>query len=409
MPSNMVGAQRARLLVNHFEELGWCPIVLSIHPDCYEEPIVPELVKLVKPEIEVHFVKAPTKGRKYKWIGDLTLRAYHQIKTRAIEIINTEKVDFVWLPIPSFYNALLGRPIHKATGVPYGIDYIDPWVNGFTGQGKLFSKAWIANQLAKILEPYAVKRASLISGVAYHYYSPVLERNFKHKAIEHCAMQYGFDENDYLVKADPFDCPWDKNSTKAIIYAGAFLPKSHYFINLLFKVISQLRQDGKLDDQIKLYFFGTGPYKEKSITEYAIEHGIDDLVFEHRERLSYLQILNLLRDAYAVMVIGSTEKHYTASKVFQSLLSKTPVFTIFHELSDAATILKIVQADTYTALYTENEDELTLYNKILTTFDSFANRSKHWHPELTKLQPYSAKESARILIEEIEKVLKNKE
>ena len=33
--------------------------------------------------------------------------------------------------------------------------------------------------LAKFLEPIAVKKASLITGVAYEYYKPVLDRNFK--------------------------------------------------------------------------------------------------------------------------------------------------------------------------------------------------------------------------------------
>jgi hypothetical protein len=102
--------------------------------------------------VEVHYVNAIPE-KKIPFIGDMALRAFGHLKNKAIELIREQNIDFLWLPIPSYYNALLGRPIHKATGVPYGIDYIDPSVNGFPGQEKLFSKAWLSNQLSKILEP----------------------------------------------------------------------------------------------------------------------------------------------------------------------------------------------------------------------------------------------------------------
>lgn len=404
MPSNVVGAQRARLIANYTLDFGWKPYILSVNPDLYVS-ISAELKKLVREGIDVTFVDADNRSLFFKGVGDLTLKCFNNLKSRAIEIINNEKIDFVWYPIPSYYNALLARPIYKVTRVPYGIDYIDPWVNGFPGQDKLFSKAWIANQLAKVLEPYSVKKASLISGVAYHYYEPVLQRNFKNKPIVHCAMQYGFDDNDYTIKADAFEHPWQGKGHKAIMYAGAFLPKSHLFIQLLFKAIGELRKEQQLDDQVRLYFFGTGQYKEKSILQYAADNCIADLVFEQRERRSYLQILNLLKDAYGVMVIGSTEMHYTASKVFQSVLSKTPVFTVFHQKSDAAKILHEIEADTYTALYDELEHETELFNRIKATFKVFAAQSKSWNPQLDKLDPYSAKASAKILVDAIEKVL----
>ncbi|MBK3517672.1 glycosyltransferase family protein [Carboxylicivirga marina] len=404
MPSNLVGAQRSRLLANSLPELGWETHILSVHPDFYEEPSVPELTKLVKTSVKVHFVDAQPINSKKRIVGDLALRAYTQLKKKAIEIIKEEKIDFFWLPIPSYYNALLGRPIHKATGVPFGIDYIDPWVNGFPGQNKLFSKAWIANQLAKVMEPWAVKKASLITGVAYEYYAPVLKRNFPKGNIEDCAMQYGFDPFDYSVEIEPKEKLWDKNS-KALIYAGAFLPKSHLFIQLLFKGIAELKKENNLPDNLHLYFVGTGPYKDKCILDYAKEFGISELVTEKRERISYLEILNLLKRAFGVMVIGSTEKHYTASKVFQSLLSKTPVFTIFHNESDAAKILKQIKANKYLTTYAPETSENDLYRSIKENFRNFTADDKEWKPDLEALSPYSAKASAETLINGINKVI----
>jgi len=407
MPSNLVGAQRARLLANSLPELGWETHVLAVDPLFYEEPLIPELTKLVKPKVIVHLVNAKPITSKKRLSGDLALRAFNPLKNKAIELIRSEKIDFVWLPIPSYYNALLGRPIHKATGVPFGIDYIDPWVNGFPGQEKILSKAWIANQLAKILEPWALKKAALISGVAYEYYAPVIKRNFPNGNIEHCAMQYGFDPFDYTVKIEPKEKLWN-NNTKAVIYAGAFLPKSHVFIQHLFKAISQLYNEHKLPADLKLYFVGTGAYKEKSILDYAKEFHIEHLVHEQRERISYLEVIHLLKKAYGILVIGSTEKHYTASKVFQSLLSNTPVYSIFHKESDAAKILDECNAASYLSCYSAQQESATLYAEIKDKFEAFANKQIDWLPNLSALEPYSAKASAQTLITSIEKVIHNK-
>src|SRR4030095_16831927 len=92
-------------------------------------------------------------------------------------IVKKEKIDFLYVTIPSFYMALLGRLVHWKTGVPYGIDYIDPWVHRFPGSEKLFSRQWWSTYLAKVLEPIAVKKARLITGVAEGYYQGVAQRN----------------------------------------------------------------------------------------------------------------------------------------------------------------------------------------------------------------------------------------
>ncbi|MCC5929260.1 MAG: hypothetical protein JJU28_08455 [Cyclobacteriaceae bacterium] len=70
----------------------------------------------------------------------------------------------------------MGRLIHRKTKVPYGIDYIDPWVRDISGR-----RDWrhiLSNALARLLEPIAIKKASLITGVAKEYYFPALKRNF---------------------------------------------------------------------------------------------------------------------------------------------------------------------------------------------------------------------------------------
>lgn len=405
-PSNLAGIHRPRLIANFIHEFGWQPIVLTVNSKYYEEKPDPDITKTVSDKIDVHYTDAYKPLNRFRFFGDIGIRAFRQLQRKALELIEKEKIDFIWIPIPSFYTAVLGRLLYNKTKVKYGIDYIDPWVNGFTNYERVLSKAWISNNLAKMLEPYSVKKASLLSGVATSYYAPVIERNFKNKKIEHVGMPYGFDPNDHKIKIENIKYPWDTiPGCIPFIYAGAFLPKSHLFIDLLFKSIASLIAEQKWNSKVHLYFIGTGVYPGKTITDYAKQYKIENLVHEIPSRFPFLHVLNFLSAAEGVMVIGSTEKHYTASKIFQSLLSRKPVFAILHSESSAASILELTHADEYLTKYTENQTEKELEHSIYNTLLSFVDRKKLWAPQLNALSSFSARESAFKLAQKLDLII----
>ncbi len=91
---------------------------------------------------------------------------------------------------------------------------------------------------------------------------------------------------------------------KPWIYAGAFLANSRIFIKAFFHVVAEMRAQGTWDEQIRIYFIGTGSYSGKLISEYAQESGISDIVTEDRSRYPFLHVLNFLSAANTVMVVG---------------------------------------------------------------------------------------------------------
>lgn len=403
-PSNLAGVHRPRLISNFLHDFGWHPIVLTVKSQYYEEKPDFDILKTVNHNTEVIYSDAK-KITKPRIIGDIGLRAFKFLKKEALKIISKQKIDFIWIPIPSFYTAILGRILHNQTKIPYGIDYIDPWVRNISNRKNI--RAILSNLFAHFLEPYAIKKASLISGVSYEYYRPVLERNFKKQQIANVAMPYGFDPNDHKIKIEDINYPWAiYQNCKPIVYAGAFLPLSGYFIKNLFKATKELIAENKFDKSIKFFFIGTGNYTHKSISKYAEEVGISDYVIEIRDRFPFLHILNFLSNSFANLIIGSTEKHYTASKTFQTLLSRKPVFSIFHNESSALQIMKECSANQYTVEYSENEDKKIFYNKIKNTFLKFIRQEENWNPDLSKLNKYSAKQSTKILVEAINKIVK---
>lgn len=405
-PSNLAGVHRPRLIANFAKELGWQATVLTVKADYYEEEPDSNINKLVSPDIRVVQVDAFEINKKWRLVGDIGLRGFWQLYREALEIIKSQRVDFVWIPIPSFYTALLGRLVYEKTKTPYGIDYIDPWVDGFTNYQEKWSRAWLSNQLARFLEPIAVKKASLISGVSTPYYQPVLTRNFSKKKVAHVGMPYGFDPKDHAVPLENVLYPWrEEEKVKPLVYAGAFLPKSRIFVDTLFKAIKELKKEEKWDESVVLYFLGTGNYTGKRIEEYALEHGISSSVVEVQARFPFLEILNILSAAFGVLVIGSTEKHYTASKTFQALLSGKPVFAVFHEESTAVKVLEECQAADYLVQYSEKENSESLLSSMKRQLYSFFH-VHDWQADLRQLEKYSAKESARQLFDAIQLCMK---
>ena len=290
------------------------------------------------------------------------------------------------------------------TGLNVATGY-DPWVRDITNQNDF--RARLSQFVARTLEPYAVKKASLITGVSTPYYQPVIDRNFKTSPV-HAGMPYGFDPNDHTIELNNLKLPWDDlPNCKPWIYAGAFLPNSHLFVESFFETISALKNEGQWDDAIRLFFIGTGSYPAKRITAYAEEYGLSEIVTEHRERFPFLHVLNFLSKADKVMLFGSTEKHYTASKTFQCLLSKRPLFSMLHAESSAVQVIKTAQADKFLFPFNDGELKETIVEKLKPILEDLQNVNE-WNPNLDSLNSYTSKQSAKVLAEAIEKVLNGK-
>src|SRR5262249_25215400 len=57
-------------------------------------------------------------------------------------------------------------------------------------------------------------------------------------------------------------------------------------------------------------------------------------------RLDYLDALDVLTSASGILLLGSSERHYTASKLYPALLARRPILALFHEASSVVEILR---------------------------------------------------------------------
>lgn len=396
-PSNLTAVHRSRFFAQHLPEFGWDPIILTVHEKFYEEQLDFNLQKLLPSNIRIEKVNAMKVG-KPRLIGDIGLRSFYAMFKKAKSLIEKEQIGFVYIIIPSFYGALWGRWLHKSTGVKYGIDYIDPWVHEFAGSDKIFSRAWWATKVSAMLEPIAVKKASLITGVAASYYEGVVKRNHRlKKNAKFLAIPFGSEETDYVKLAKLNLEPYlfkSNNPCFKLVFAGAMQPRAY---GTLEQIFSSIKNNIENFNQVQFHFIGSGKNANNpngyNIKPLAEKYGLwQTIIFEYPQRIPYLDVLVHLNAANAVFILGSIEAHYAPSKVYQAVLSQKPVLAILHQQSTAVDVLRKSGAGFVISFSNEIEleEKITQLPQIFNQFLEFVQTFNPSQVNKKEFDQYSA-------------------
>lgn len=412
-PSNLAGVHRARLFAQHLPSFGWEPVILTVHEDYYEEELDWNLHQLLPAGQRIEKVKAFQVTRP-RLIGDIGLRSFFQLRKAALKLLRAEHFDFIYIPIPSFYVALIGPYLYRRTGVHFGIDYIDPWVHQFPGSDKKLSRHWWTTELAKWLEPRALKNVSLVTGVAEGYYKGVQDRNpGLLKTCLFAAMPYGGEIQDHIglkcMGVKPY--LFSKNKKLQFIYAGTMLPKAYGPLEALFKAIASNPDEFS---EVEFHFIGSGKspndslgYNIKPLAEkYQLWQSV---VFEYPKRIPYLDVLIHLDIAAAVFILGSTEPHYTPSKTYQAVLSGKPIMAVLHLESTAVDIIRSTNAGLVLDFKGEEGiDKLEQqFPGFLIEFKEFLRNYKEEQVNREYFEQFSAKTVTAKLVDQLNAIFNN--
>lgn len=412
VPSNLTGVHRARLWAQHLPEFGWQPVIVTAHWRHYEEKLDPDLEALVADDLEVIRTRAlPT--RPVRLVGDIGIRASVPLYRALARLARTRSVDFVHITIPSSFCSLLGRPLYRRYGVPYGIDYIDPWVQPLPPGTRRFGKTWLAHRLPEVLEPWAVRDARLITGISELYFEDMLDRNPALRGrVVTAAMPYGGSDKDFeAVRAAPrptfvFDA---SDGCFHMLYAGALLPRALPVLERLFGALRHLTlTEPALMDRFRLHFVGTGLARDDPssfvVRPWIERFGLQRWVDERPQRIGFVDVLNHLLQASAVLVLGSTERHYSPSKVFQAVQAERPLLTVLHEASSA---VRLVREGRTGVLVTFGDGELPAVDDLARALRTVLH-GQGPAPAAVRHEVfagYSARESARTLARALDAAL----
>ena len=404
-PSNLVGVHRVRLLVNEMPALGWTPIVLAVHEDDYEEPPAPGSEALVSSDVEVIKVRArkPLTIAGKRLVGDIGLRGWTALRRKALELAASRTIDFVWFSLPSWYPCLFGPDLHRRFGIPYAVDYQDPWVHQVAEQYSWFHRARWTKRIAQVLEPRALRNVAFLSAINEDYMAGPLTRYPRIRDLPNLEVQLGFSPRDHEAAPTDIHPPWPSGK-KVIVYAGTYWEQGAPLFRELLEALARVKQADGLDANLHFAFIGTGHPRLPALQSIIKELGLTDIAREYPERVPYLHVLSFLNQAWATMVIGSTAAHYSASKVFQLLIAGKPILAYFHPESEGRIILEQCKADQHYSPYlSDQKDERTV--QLQSNIRRLLTCNDEWSPNLEPLTKHSANSAAKKLVNTFESCL----
>jgi len=359
-PDTTAGTHRVRLLAPHLKEFGWTPTVLTVDPRDYEGRLDPELARLLPNDLEVVRCRAWSAAttRKFK-LGDLGARAFAGLWRETKRLLSERRYDAYFVTVFPMYPALLGPLVKRKFRVPFILDYIDPWVGAWgltVGGGPNGAPDWKSRwsrRLGRFLEPKAVRAADAITAVSAATYEQIRERNPQLPCKVFAEIPYGGEPTDFeevrnRPRPNPYFDPADGNAH--LCYVGTLLPLGFETLHAVLKAARRLRDVAPgAYDKLRLHFFGTSNQLVADAPQRVLPEaealGVADRVQEIAPRIDYLDALTVQVQASGLLLLGSSERHYTASKLYPALLAKRPLLAVYHEDSTVCSILRNLDPD----------------------------------------------------------------
>ena len=351
-PDSSAASHRVRLLAPHLPAAGWMPTVVTVDPSAYEGRLDRDLEALVPSSVRVVRAPAwpPAATRRFG-LGDLGLRAFTGLRRVCRDLLSREAFDALFITVYPVYPALLGPALKRAFDVPFVLDYQDPWVGAWgrtVGGGANGHPDWksrASRRLGVWLEPRVVASADAIVAVSQGTIDGIVDRIPDAARVPHAVIPIGFD------CADAAAIGGRSNGTAAfdgadglvhLCYAGTLLPTGIDTLRALLRALARARRDDPAAARLRLHFVGTSNQSSSDafrVLPIAADCGVADAVTEMPGRVDYLDALGLLTRASAIVLLGSAERHYTASKLYSALIARRPVVALFHEASSVVSIL----------------------------------------------------------------------
>jgi hypothetical protein len=344
-PSPLAGVHRARHLAKHLPAHGWRPVVIRVDETQYAERLDQQLAGLVPDSVrQIRTGAIDRRLARAAGVGDLGLRAYPHLRSAIDRAIAQEAPAAVFFTGYPYYQMLLAGRVRRRHGLPVVLDFQDPWVSAYGASRPALSKEGLAHRLAANLEPLVVRHASFITGVSDGQNADMADRYPWLDRSRMAAIPIGGDADDFRLVETGAEAA--ERDVIELRYVGAFWPRAEPNVRQLMKGLARLREENPaLAARIRLAFIGTcssnlpGENLPRPVEAIAQEEGVGDLVGESPQRVPFVEALRLMATAAGLILIGSDEPHYTASKIYPALMANRPYLSIFHAQSSAHQVL----------------------------------------------------------------------
>ena len=394
-PTNGADMQRVRLVLPYLREHGIEAEVLCVESSQVAAPQDPWLAAGLSKEIQVHRVTALSlEWSRIPGLGTLGFRAVRALGRAGDELFKAHDFDLVYFSTTVFGVHVLGPRWKKKFGVPFVMDYQDPWVSDYYREhpevvppgGRL--KYGLASWINRRQEPRVLRECSGITSVSAAYLEQLAKRYEWLKVVEtgglkpetgrrkpaivpdipplksqvsafmsqlfSTVLPFPGDARDFeRVKQEGIrQTVFDPNDgLKHWVYVGVCPPSMVLAVRSLFSALrATINHQPSTLNSLRLHFIGTSYAAAgtgvKIVEPLAAEYGLSDIVHESTDRIPYSETLRCLLDADALIIPGSDDPGYTASKIYPYLLAGKPLLAVFHEQSSVVDLIRKVGGGT---------------------------------------------------------------
>ncbi len=410
-PINAPDHQRVRMSLPYFEAFGWEPWILTVNPEAVEGTHDPLLLKTIPDATSIVQTPAlPAQLTKRVGLGNIGWRCLPYFAQAGDRLLRDQPFDLVYFSTTVFLTMGLAARWRRRFGVPYVLDFQDPWISDYYKRAKTVQrpggrfKYGFAQTVAKTLEPTAMRHVSQVISVSPAYLDQLRQRYAWMSNDRFTVLPFGAPEADFdrLPSLNIQQRIFDSNDgNRHWVYVGRGGHDMAFALTALFSAIQTLRnRDRKFWQSVRLHFVGTsyatGNRAEATIKPVAQRCGVGDLVIEHAERIPYFEALQTLVDSDAILMLGSDDPSYTASKLYPCILARKPIFAIFHEQSSVVSILRSCQAGQAVTFGSQTAPQ-TLQADITPAIAALARLPRGTVAETnwSAFAPYTAKEMTR--------------
>lgn len=403
-PSNAADMQRVRMSLPYFYQLGWQAEVVAVHPEFSDINKDSLLAKTIPKNTKIHYVKAFNKHITRKFgLGSIALRSIWYYKSYVDKLLKKENFDLIYFSTTQFPVCILGSYWKKKFQVPFVIDMQDPWHSDYYNdkpKSEQPAKYWFSYRLNKYLEPIAMEQCDGLISVSQDYISTLQSRYPQLADKPYAVITFGAFDKDFEILEELNVKPlFLKNPGKInLIYIGRGGADMREALNILFKsFLKGLQINPTIFNQVKFHFIGTSyaPNGEgkQSIVPLAERMGLSKYVNESTDRVSFFEGLATLKEADGLVIPGSNDPGYTASKLYPYILTKKPLLGIFHPKSSALKIINDCSAGKTLTLFDDDSLAFPALEAFITSVidrirpaTKWKNFERYTAEEMTKKQ-----------------------
>ena len=413
-PVNAADHQRVRMSLPFLLKDGWDVDVLAVDDRDVSAPKESFLSASIPATSRIHRCRVPARlWTRLPGMGSLGYRCLPAMRRELKKLLSApchaDGQTVVYFSTTQFPVHLLIPEIKSWGRFTVCMDFQDPWATDYYRQhpemtppgGRI--KFAVSNYLAFRHERKIWPHLDGFTAVSSAYPKQLQRRYTESAEKPSLVLPFGATTSDFdaLANSDVRQTCFDPNDGfRHWVYVGRGGADMHRATRSLCIAFREAMNTDPALQKVRLHFIGTD-YAAKhraraSLIEVAEDEGVAANVREYPARIPFSEALRCLLDADALVVPGSDDPAYTASKIYPYILARKPMLTIFHASSSIVDLMERTRAAscvTFESHQPENEIAAKLHRRWFSNSQYVRQPDTDWE----KFAPYTAEHMTRQL------------